>query len=92
EKTLESATYPEITFRSARIEKQPGGIWKVEGSLTLHGITKPVTASVTHEQEFYTGHATIKQTDFGIKPISAGAGTVKVKNELAIEFRIVAGG
>jgi hypothetical protein len=31
----------------------------------------------------------LKQTDFGITPISIGGGTVKVKNELRIDFDIV---
>ena len=36
-----------------------------------------------------TGKFTIKQTDFGIKPISIG-GVVKVKDELNITFTIAA--
>ena len=36
-----------------------------------------------------TGKFVIKQTDFGITPISVG-GVVKVKNELNITFTIVA--
>jgi hypothetical protein len=31
---------------------------------------------------------TINQTDFGIRPVSAGGGTVKVKNELKIDISI----
>ena len=45
ERTLESATYPEITFRSSRVDKQADGQWKVDGTLTLHGVTKPITAA-----------------------------------------------
>jgi hypothetical protein len=37
-----------------------------------------------------TGRTVIGQKDFGIQPVSAAGGTVKVKNELAIEYRIVA--
>jgi len=32
----------------------------------------------------------LKQTDFGIKPVTIAGGTVKVKDELTIEFDIVA--
>jgi hypothetical protein len=32
---------------------------------------------------------TVRQTDYGIEPVSV-AGVVKVKNELAIEYTIVA--
>jgi hypothetical protein len=31
---------------------------------------------------------TIKQTDFGIRPIKIGGGVVKVKDKLDISFRI----
>ncbi|MGH9667860.1 MAG: YceI family protein [Bryobacteraceae bacterium] len=90
EKTLESATYPEITFRSSHVNKLPEGSWRVEGTLTLHGVSKPVTAGVKRDRDGYAGHAILKQTDFGIKPISVAGGTVKVKNEIEIDFHIVA--
>jgi len=91
EMTLEPAKYPDISFRSSRVEKTTDG-WKVEGNLSLHGITKPVTVVVKKNGDAYTGHATIKQTDFGMKPVSAAGGTIKVKNELDIDFQIVPAG
>jgi hypothetical protein len=87
--TLESAKYPDIVFRSSGVERQAEGQWKVEGMLTVHGIKKPVVATVKRTQDAYVGHATIKQTDFGIKPITVGGGLVKVKNEIEIDFHIV---
>ncbi len=89
EMTLESAKYPEITFGSSHVERQGEGQWKVQGLLTLHGVTKPVSVTVKRTGDAYIGHATIMQTDFGIKPISVGAGTIKIKNELGIDFHIV---
>jgi polyisoprenoid-binding protein YceI len=88
--TLETAKYPEIAFQSSRIEKQGEGQWKVEGTLSLHGATKPVSLIVKRNGEAYAGHVVIKQTDFGIKPVSVGGGMVKVKNEVDIEFQIFA--
>ena len=88
EMTLESARYPEIAFRSSRVTKTAEGQWKVEGDLTLHGVTKPVRADVKRSGEVYTGRTNIKQTTFGIKPVSVGGGLIKVKDELEIEFQI----
>jgi polyisoprenoid-binding protein YceI len=88
EMTLESRKYPEITFRSSRVEQKAQGLWRVEGLLTLHGLTKPVAVTVQRTGETYAGHASIKQTDFGIKPISVGGGLVKVKNEVELDFQI----
>ena len=89
DRVLVSAKYPDITFRSSRVEKQTDGQWKVEGTLTLHGVTKPIASTVKRNGDAYVGNATLRQTDFGIKPITAAGGTVKVKNELEIDFRIV---
>jgi polyisoprenoid-binding protein YceI len=88
ESTLESTKYPQISFRSTRADKQGEGLWQVTGVLALHGVTKPVTLSVKREGDGYAGHTVIRQTDFGIKPVTAAAGVVKVKNELDIDFRI----
>jgi hypothetical protein len=39
----------------------------------------------------YLGQARIKQTDFGIQPISVAGGTIKVLNEVKIDFVIAVG-
>lgn len=88
EKTLDIARYPEIAFKSSRVEKVAEGQWKVEGMLALHGVTKPVSLNVKRDGEAYAGHAILKQTDFGIKPFRAGGGMIKVKNEVTIDFEL----
>jgi len=87
---LDSAKYPEIRFRSVSATSTGQNSWAVTGDLTLHGQTHPVTASVKKEKDGYTGSAKLKQTDFGITPISVGGGTVKVKDELKLDFQILA--
>jgi len=88
EMTLETARYREIAFQSSHVEKASEGEWRVDGALSLHGVSKPVRVSVRREGDAYTGRTILKQTDFGIKPISIGGGAIKVKNEIEIEFRI----
>lgn len=88
EKTLQSRKYPEIVFRSGRITPQGAGLWTVEGTLTLCGVSRPVTARVRRDAGAYVSHVTIKQTDFGITPVTAAGGTIRVKNELQIDLRI----
>ena len=89
--TLETSKYAEISFRSSRVEKTADG-WKVDGMLSLHGVSKPISVAVKKNGEAYTGHTVLKQTDFGIKPISVGGGTIKVKNEIDIDFQIFRNG
>jgi hypothetical protein len=86
--TLETKKFPEIAFRSSHIDKLPSGDWKVDGDLTLHGVTKPVSLTVKQTGDSYTTHTALKQTDFGIQPISIGGGMIKVKNEVEIDFQI----
>jgi polyisoprenoid-binding protein YceI len=90
EMTLETKKYPEIAFRSSHIERIADGQWKVDGDLSLHGVTKPVSLNVKQSGNSWTTHTVLKQTDFGIKPLSIGGGMIKVKNEVEIGFQIFA--
>ena len=90
--TLETRKFPQITFRSSRVDsranKSGDGQWEVTGDLSLHGVTKPISLTVKRTGEAYTAHTVLKQADFGIKPVSVGGGLVKVKNEVDIDFQI----
>ncbi|WP_242360497.1 YceI family protein [Anaeromyxobacter sp. SG17] len=48
---LDTAKYPAITFKSAKVTKAGKDKLKVAGDLTLHGVTKPVTLDVTTSPE-----------------------------------------
>jgi len=89
EMTIETRKFPQITFRSSHIDKLAEGQWKVEGDLSLHGVTKPVSLTVKRTGDSYTAHTTLRQTNFGIKPISVAGGTIKVKDEVEIDFTIL---
>jgi hypothetical protein len=86
---LDSARYPEIGFASTAIESSGPDRWTVTGRLTIHGVTRPTTFPVVQQDGRYRGSAVLKQRDFGIEPISIVGGTVKVKDELKVEFDIV---
>ena len=89
-KVLDTGQFPEIRFRSTTVEAGGKGGWVVRGELNLHGQTRPIRLEVQGENGHYRGTAELKQRDFGIEPVSVGGGTVKVKNELRVEFEIVA--
>ncbi len=91
DKVLDAMRYPEIAFTSTSIRPAGRKKWTVNGNLTLHGQTHPVTMEVIQQYANYVGTATIKQRDFGIAPISLAGGTIKVKDEVKIQFSIVAG-
>jgi hypothetical protein len=85
---LDTERFSEIVFKSTAAEQSGADRWIVRGELTLHGQTQPVTVEVTFHAGHYTGHATLKQTDFGVKPVSVAGGTVKVKDDVRVEFDI----
>jgi hypothetical protein len=85
---LDSAHFSRITFESTKVERTGQGMLRVEGRLSLHGVTRPITVSVRTEDGHYVGTTTLSQREFGITPISIAGGTVKVKDELKIEFDI----
>jgi polyisoprenoid-binding protein YceI len=86
---LDVQKFPSISFASTEVESHGADNWTVTGRLTIHGQTRPATFAATRANGRYHGTVTLKQRDFGITPISIAGGTVKVKDELKIEFDIV---
>jgi hypothetical protein len=85
---LDSTRFPEIRFEAAKIEAKGENHWTVRGNLTLHGQSHPISFDVALADKLYRGTATIKQTDFGITPVTVAGGSVKVKDEVKAEFVI----
>jgi len=83
---LDSESHRDIVFKSTGADSAGQGRWTLQGDLTLHGKTRPVTVHVTLKDGRYTGEATVKQTDFGIKP--PGKAGVRAKDEVKIAFDI----
>jgi hypothetical protein len=86
---LDGDRFPQIRFRSATIQRGDEGRWSVRGDLDLHGQIHPVAVNVVREQDHYKGSTSFKQSEFGITPISIAGGTVKVKDEIKIDFDVV---
>ena len=96
EMVLDAGRYPSITFESTSVTAKgsPASLdLSVTGRLTIHGkaqtVTVPVSVTVTGDRLTAAGRFVIKQTDYGITPVSVG-GVIKVKNELNITFAVAA--
>jgi polyisoprenoid-binding protein YceI len=98
ERVLDVERHPEIRFVSRRLsitERSADTVKaRIDGHLTLRGITKPIVVPVdvrlSADRITATGKAIVRQTLFGIHPVTAGAGTVKVKDEVEVVFTVVA--
>ena len=91
DKVLDVQHFPEIHFVSTSITPQEAGRFQVRGNLTLHGTTRPVEFPISFSKDRYSGSVKLKQTDFGIAPVSIAGGTVKVKDVIEVVFDIVPG-
>jgi YceI-like domain len=78
----------EIEFRSSEVDAEPDGERAhVRGELELMGNTRPVAFELRLAPDgTLTGAATIRQSEWGIKPYSALFGTLKVADELTVTF------
>ena len=97
EAVLETAKYPQISFRSRSVaaKKNEDGSFdiKLAGDLDLHGvrrkITVPARVTLTPDGLRATGAMELRQSDFKIKPYTFAKGTVKVRDYVALSFDIV---
>lgn len=89
---LDVAGFPTVKFVSSSVSKD-GARLKLNGKVTLHGVTKdvsmPLEAKV--DGDTVTGTATfrLKTSDYGIKPYSALLGAVKNKDEIVLHLHLV---
>jgi len=83
-----------IAFRSRRVEAGPDGTGlRIEGDLDLVGTSRPVAFHLDAGADGrITGSATLRQSDWGIKPYSTLFGTLKVADEVevAVDARLPA--
>jgi polyisoprenoid-binding protein YceI len=95
EKVLDVGRFPKIAFQSRHVSVTTRTVntaaVTIDGDLTLHGATHPMTirADVTLDAgDHFTarGAFSFKQTDFGMVPVTAAGGTIRVKDELDVQF------
>ncbi len=97
EQWLHAAKFPEIAFRTTRVEDLGKQAMRVHGELTLHGITRPIVLDATynggyishpldpHARIGFSAHGVLRRSDFGIAGGIPIAGTnIGVGDQVAI--------
>ncbi|NHC13178.1 YceI family protein [Motilibacter deserti] len=98
---FEAETYPEITFVSTSTEKLDDENFRLNGDLTIKGVTRPVSVDFeftgTAKDPFgnlragFEGKTTIKRSDWGLTYNAAlETGGVLVSDKIVLEFDISA--
>lgn len=76
-----------VTFRSTAFEPAGEGVYRVEGDLTLAGMTRPVGFDLTvGDDGAVSATAVVTQTRWGMKPFSALFGTLKVLDDVEVRL------
>ncbi|GAA3771156.1 YceI family protein [Streptomyces chiangmaiensis] len=85
---LHTAKHPTITFRSTNITGTLQS-FEITGDLTVKGQTHPVTVHGAGDGDgMVRGWATLTQSTWGIKPYTAFLGTLKLADEIRIEYQV----
>jgi polyisoprenoid-binding protein YceI len=75
-----------ITFRSSQVQAD-GGVYHVQGELELSGKRAPIAFDLTTAADGQlSAAATVKQSNWGMKPYSALFGTLKVNDEVVVQI------
>ncbi len=76
---LDTAKYPQILFKSERVRMTGAKSMEISGTLTLHGMTRPIVLTATYNGGYpgmpkldpqarigFSAHGSLKRSDFGI--------------------------
>ncbi len=101
-KMLDTAKFPQIVFESQRIRMTGAKSMEISGTLSLHGVTRPVVLTATFNGGYpgvpkmdpqarvgFSAHSSFKRSDFGIAFGIPEPGTTMGVGDL-IEFSIEA--
>lgn len=95
---LEVGRFPMAVFESKQVavQKQNSDQWQahVNGELTFHGFTQNllIAARVMYMGTMMriAGEFPLRQSDYGIKPVSFAGGALRLKDDLKFSFELVA--
>lgn len=84
--------YPELRFASTAVRRD-GEAFAVDGTLTIRGVARPATVRVrltpgAQGTLALAGESNVVMTQYGLKPPSAGLGTVGTKDEMRVTFDV----
>jgi polyisoprenoid-binding protein YceI len=101
-KMLDTAKFPRIVFESASVRMTGAKSMEISGTLTLHGVTRPMVLTATYNGGYagmptmdpqarvgFSAHGSFKRSDFGITYGVPAPGTTMGVGDL-IDFAIEA--
>jgi polyisoprenoid-binding protein YceI len=81
--------HPQATFTASTFEPGSDGGGSIQGTLTLGGISRPLKLHVSNAGgDRFHATASVRQSEFGIKPYTAFLGALKVSDAVGIEVDV----
>ena len=95
---LETGPFPDIVYRAAATASERTGEGRfridLDGTLTLHGADRPHRAAAElllfGDGLRLRGESTLRMSEFGIRPVTAVGGTIRLKDEVRLAFDLAA--
>lgn len=88
-KSLDAKRFPQISFRAEDIEQAKSG-YRLTGTLDMHGRSHDRVIDLRVDDLGQTWRmscdATVRHSEFGLKPYSLMMGAMKVADEVAVSF------
>lgn len=88
-KSLDAKKFPQIRFTTDDIATAPRG-YRLTGTVEIHGTSRAQVIDLAVEEDTdawaISAHAVLTQSDFSIKPYSLLMGSLRVADEVTIEF------
>ncbi|HEY4367884.1 MAG TPA: YceI family protein [Steroidobacteraceae bacterium] len=90
---LDAEHFQDITLKSLKVTGTQAAS-HILTRITIRNVSRdieiPAAMTLDGPRLVATGEFAIKQTNFGIKPFSVGLGTLQVRDELQVRFKVVA--
>jgi polyisoprenoid-binding protein YceI len=94
---FDAAKYPALVFKSTSFRKTKGNLYKLSGTLTMKGVTRPIVFSVIHASgknpmngktvHGFTLSGTLNRLDYGVGDVTLKTGIgSEVKLSANVEF------
>lgn len=97
EQWLDAAKFPEIAFRTTRVEDLGNQAMRVHAELTMHGVTRPIVLDATynggyvghpmdpHARVGFSAHGVLRRSEFGISGgIPAAGANMGVGDQVSV--------
>ena len=91
-KMIEVNKHPQLRFVSGKVTEGVAGHFQIAGSLSIRDIERPVIISLTKSDSSsgvtLDGQSSIDMREWGMKPPTAGLGSVGTKPEMLVRFHL----